>query len=176
MRMRWESFKQNRVKQSQHWERLHTLHVPIQVGIPISATYLQISAQGYKTFNLHQNVTIQQAFVGFLYPWNPKKWQCQSKRHQEKRFFHKGQDKSMYFYLRKTYLSLVQKHPLLKIFWLKQLPIKDILLKQEKPTALKSGILWLKQVYLQLLSFFRSFAFCKRRLPFSTPYLQTDRL
>ena len=35
------------------------------------------------------------------------------------------------------------------LFWLKQLPIKDILLKQEKPTALKSGILWLKQVSYQ---------------------------
>ena len=36
-------------------------------------------------FNPHQNVTIQQAFIGFLYPWNPKKWQCQPKQHQEKR-------------------------------------------------------------------------------------------
>jgi len=50
------------------------------------------------------------------------------------------------------------------------------MLKQEKLTALKSGILWLKQVYLQLLSFLRSFAFHKRRLRFSTLYPQTDRL
>ena len=41
---------------------------------------------GLYFFNPLQNVTSQQAFVGFLYPWNPKKWQCQSKRHQEKWF------------------------------------------------------------------------------------------